>query len=318
MSIAIAAPNLQLPWSSSKEDNKRYQKFLLILLVPFLVLSIVIPFIDVPEPERSQLEKIPEQLARVQLEEKVLPPPPTPTPTPEEKEKPKEEKKEEPKEEKKATPEPKSEPPAQLIEEAKEVAQAEINQFADALSDMRDAFDLEDMSDADQLSQSLGKAAELERAAITSNKVSTSSTGINSAKLSRNTGGVALSGKKDTKVDSKLASATGVASKAKKQSSRDKSKRSEEEIRKTMDKNKGKIDAIYNRALRRNPALEGKVVFNLVIDPNGRVSSASIVSSELDDPALERKLLTRIKLISFGAKDVLQTKINYSIDFLPY
>jgi len=85
-----------------------------------------------------------------------------------------------------------------------------------------------------------------------------------------------------------------------------------------MDKNKAAIFATYNRELRKNPTLEGKVVFKMVIEPNGRVSEASIVSSELDDPALERKLLARVRLINFGAKDVLQTTLNYAIDFLPY
>jgi len=75
---------------------------------------------------------------------------------------------------------------------------------------------------------------------------------------------------------------------------------------------------VYNKALRKNPSLEGKVVFKLVIDESGRVSNASIVSSELNDAALERKLLLRIKLINFGKKNVLQTTLEYALDFLPY
>ncbi|WP_096085607.1 AgmX/PglI C-terminal domain-containing protein [Agaribacterium haliotis] len=326
MASFIAPPNLQLPWASSDDDNRRFKRIFLVLLVPFLVLSIAIPLIKLPEPDRKQLEKLPPQLARVQLEEKKLPPPPPP-PTPEpKKEQPKPEekptpppKKEEPKPESKPTPPPvKEEPPAQLVEEARQVAEAEINQFADALSDMREAFDVGDMSDdASSLTQSAGAAAEVDRSVIGA-AAKAGSGGINTAKLSRDTGGKALSGKKDTKVKSELAAATGKASVAKAKPARDGSKRSEEEIRKTMDKNKGAIDAIYNRALRRNPALEGKVVFKLVIEPTGKVSSASIVSSELEDPALERKLLARVRLINFGQRSVVQTTINYSIDFLPY
>jgi outer membrane biosynthesis protein TonB len=85
-----------------------------------------------------------------------------------------------------------------------------------------------------------------------------------------------------------------------------------------MDANKNAIYAIYNRALRSNPALEGKMVFKIAIEPSGKVSEASVVSSELNDPALERKLLARIRLINFGAKDVLRTQLEYSFDFLPY
>lgn len=320
----IAPPNLLLPWSSSDQDNQRLKKILWILLIPFFLLSVVIPLINIPEPDREELERLPPQLARVVIEKKEIPKPPPPPP----KEEPKEEKKEKPKEEPKKEepkpkePEPKPEPiiepePAKLVE-AQEVAAAEINQFADALADMRDAFELSDVNQ--NITQSTGEAAQVSRDVVGA-KARGGSGGINTSSLSRNTGGVALSGKTTTKVDSQLASATGTATKASKSktgTSRDKAYRSDEDIRKTMDRNKSAIFAVYNKALRKNPALEGKVVFKLVIDAAGRVSDASIVSSELGDPALERRLLLRIKLINFGTKDVLQTTLEYALDFLPY
>lgn len=314
MATPIAAPNLQLPWSSSNEDSKRLLKILVILGIPFILASIAVPLIHVPEPTREELERLPPQLARVQLEEQELPPPPPPPePEPEKEEEPEPEKEEEPEPE---IVEVEETPPAQLIDEAREAAEAEINQFADALSDMRDAFDLSDVN-ADDLTQNSGEAAELDRSVITSGATA-SSGGINTAQMSRDTGGVALSGKQNTKVSSKLADAAGKATKAKKSPARERSLRSNEDIRKVMDANKNAIYAIYNRALRSNPALEGKMVFRLVIEPNGKVSDASVVSSELNDPALERKLLARIRLINFGAKNVLKTPLEYSFDFLPY
>jgi hypothetical protein len=42
-----------------------------------------------------------------------------------------------------------------------------------------------------------------------------------------------------------------------------------------------------------------------------------VVSSELNAPDLEQKLLTRISLFNFGAKDVEQLIVTYPIDFLP-
>ncbi len=318
MATPIAAPNLQLPWSSSSRDNPRFYKILAVLLVPFFILGIVIPMWTVPDLDREDLEKLPPQLARVQIEEQELPPPPPP-----EEEEPEEEPEEEKPEEKEPEPEPEPElevveepEPAQLINEAREVAEAEINQFADALSDMRDAFDLSDVN-ADELTQSTGEAAELDRSMITSG-ATVASGGISTSEMSRNTGGVALSGKQDTKVSSQLADSAGAATKAKKSPPRDRSYRSDEDIRKVMDKNKGAIYAIYNRALRKNPTLEGKVVFKIVIEPSGKVTDATIVSSELAAPTLERKLLARVRLINFGAKDVLKTTLNYSFDFLPY
>ena len=85
-----------------------------------------------------------------------------------------------------------------------------------------------------------------------------------------------------------------------------------------MDDNKGTIFAIYNRALRRDPLLHGRVVFEMVIDPSGGVARLILVSSELSDPALTSRILSRIRLIEFGAEDVNSTRVNYSLDFLPY
>ncbi|HHH45252.1 MAG TPA: energy transducer TonB, partial [Gammaproteobacteria bacterium] len=72
-----------------------------------------------------------------------------------------------------------------------------------------------------------------------------------------------------------------------------------------------------NRALRKDPTLQGKLVIRLTIAPSGKVTSISMVSSELGDPQLERKLVQRIKLFNFGAKAVDSVTITYPIEFLP-
>lgn len=327
MATVLAGPHLQLPWSSTIEDDRRFWRIVGLLLIPFFLLSIAIPIIEVPKKEREELEKLPPQLAKVVLEQQVLPtptpvptPPPTPTPEPEKEEPVKPEdlpKKPEP-EKKVEQPEPVSEPePAKLVERARAQAQAEINQFSDALSEMRDSFDLSEVNA--ELTQSTGKAAQIDRSVIT-NQAKSGSGGIKTSKLSRNTGGVALSGKKTTEVDSKLASPTGTGAKAgtPQAAGGGGGKRSEEQMRKVMDKNKSAMFSIYNRALRKDPTLEGKVVFEMVIEPDGRISSAKIVSSDLKNPALEARLLARIKLINFGEQAVRQTKLIFSFDFLPY
>lgn len=318
----IAAPNLLLPWSSTEDDNKRYWKIFGVLLIPSLIIAIAIPLINVPEIKREELETLPPQLAKIVLEKKELPTPvptpmptakPTATPEIQKEEKKKPPKKEEPKKEI-ATPRPTPQP-AKIVEKAREQAKAEIDQFKDQLSDLRDAFDLSEV-ETTEVTQGTGKAAELSRDVISSG-AKTGSGGINTSKLSRDTGGVAVSGKKTTAaVENKLK--TGDALPKAVQTASDRATRSREEIRKIMDQNKGAIYAIYNRALRANPALEGKVVFKLEIDGSGKVVSAQIVSSELNDPDLESRLIARIRLINFGSKDVLKTTLNYDMDFLPY
>ena len=96
-----------------------------------------------------------------------------------------------------------------------------------------------------------------------------------------------------------------------------KASRSIEEIKLVFERNKGAIYAIYNRALRDDPALQGKVVLELKIAPSGEVVDVRIVSSELKAAELERKLLARIRQFDFGAKDVDLMVVTWPVDFLP-
>jgi len=84
-----------------------------------------------------------------------------------------------------------------------------------------------------------------------------------------------------------------------------------------FDQNKHAIYALYNRALRANPALEGKLVLRLTIAPDGTVTECSVVSSELGDPDLEEKLVQRVMLFRFDAKDVAPVTTTKPIDFFP-
>ena len=52
----------------------------------------------------------------------------------------------------------------------------------------------------------------------------------------------------------------------------------------------------YERELKRNPTLKGKLVVRITVGPDGRVKSASIFSSTLNNDRVERCILTRIRL----------------------
>lgn len=321
MVALVVTPNLELPWSSSQQEDKRFWRVLGALCVPLLILSIAIPFIPLPEPKREELEQLPPQLARVVLEKKELPKPPPPPP-PEEK-KPEEKKPEAKPEEKKPEPKPpepkKPEPePVKLQKAIEQAKQSGVLQFADDLADMRDALDVSDVkTPSANITRATADAAQVERNFISSGAQAKSG-GVNTSALSRDTGGVALSGRETTVVESKLEEVSAAAADNRQQQTREKAFRGDQSIRQKMEEAKGRIFGIYNRALRENPTLQGKVVFKLVIEPNGAVSSAQIVSSELNDADLERKLLAAVRGINFGGSDVLQTTLNYSFDFLPY
>ena len=88
MAITILAPSTQLPWSSSINEDKKFTKIFLILMVPFLISSIAIPLINVPDKTREELEKKPAQLARVVIQKKDIPKAPPPPPKEEKKKSP--------------------------------------------------------------------------------------------------------------------------------------------------------------------------------------------------------------------------------------
>jgi Periplasmic protein TonB, links inner and outer membranes len=317
----VVTPNLELPWASSQDEDKRFWRVLGILCVPLLLLSIAIPLIQLPEPKREELEKLPPQLARVVLEKKELPKPPPPPPPQEEKkpeEKKPEPKPEEKKPESKAVEPKKPEPePVKLQKAIEQAKQSGVLAQMDTLADMRDALDIAEVKKPTANLKSAGVAETVDRNLIGKAATQTSG-GINTAALSRDTGGVALSGRETTVVESKLEEVSAAAADNRQQQTREKAYRGDQAIRQKMEEAKGRIFGIYNRALRENPTLQGKVVFKLVIEPNGSVSNAQIVSSELNDADLERKLLAAVRGINFGASDVLQTTLNYSFDFLPY
>lgn len=179
------------------------------------------------------------------------------------------------------------------------------------------------------------------RALITSNATNGSG-GINTAGYSRNTGGGGLAGRGTTLVEGTIGggggggpggglgvggkgdgsgNGTGVGGGGKGGSltkgGSGKASRSLEDIKLVFERNKGAIYAIYNRALREDPSLQGKVVVKLTIAPAGHVVDVKVESSELHASELEQKLLARIRSFDFGAKDVDQMVVTWPVDFLP-
>jgi TonB family protein len=96
-----------------------------------------------------------------------------------------------------------------------------------------------------------------------------------------------------------------------------KASRTREEVELVFDRNKSAIYALYARALRDNPALQGKVVLEVTIAPSGEVTGCRVVSSDLGDADLERKLVARVKMFRFEARDVVPMTTTKPIEFFP-
>lgn len=318
-----------MPWETDARDAEVFRRWLKIAFTFVIVFGVVIPLLPVPELSREKREALPPQLAEIIMPKpKVKPPPPPPKPKPKPqkkaevaKPKPKPTPKPKPKQIAKATPKPKPKPipkpKPQSVDQARQKAQASgVLAFRDQLADMREALDVDKISTG-AVQRGSGRAASVDRSLITA-KQGARSAGVNVAALSRETGGVALSGRRTTVVEAPKEEAVGPSGGRRTGgASGSGSGRSIEDIRKVFDANKGAIYAIYNRALRQNPDLQGKIVLELTIEPSGSVSNIRVVSSEMNDAALVAKLVSRIQMFNFGARSVSRTTINYPVHFLP-
>ena len=110
---------------------------------------------------------------------------------------------------------------------------------------------------------------------------------------------------------------SGAAAEAQRSGKSAKAARTREEIELVFDKNKSAIYSLYSRALRDNPALQGKVVLEVTIAPSGEVTECRVISSELGDPELERKLVARVKMFRFEDRDVATMTTTKPIEFFP-
>ena len=306
----------QLPWTVSSEQERKFRRLLATILAVALFLGIVWPWIPTPAVDPNQVEEIPPRIAKLLLEHKPPPPPPKPAEPEPEPEPLKEPEPEKVVAEESPPPEAAPEPDIDREQIAREQAQAALLPFTEDLAALADSDVLDKVADSRPLTASVGSAARNERSMITS-KAGTASAGITTANMSRNTGGTGLAGRSTTEIDSPVAAVGQSGGGARRTGTSGKASRSREEIELVFDRNKGAIFALYNRALRMDPTLEGKLVLRLTIAPSGEVTFCEIVSSELNDPELERKLVQRVKLFRFEAKDVEAITTTKPIDFFP-
>ncbi len=306
MSMAIAPYYrlYELPWSPTEAVEKRFRNIVRNLFILAGLLALLITFLPMPERDLAKAPELPDRVVNLIIEKKPPPPPPPP---------PKVEPKETPKPVEKI--EPKPQPPKP---DARQKAQnAGLLKLQDQLADLRDNSVLDKAAMTKNLSGKVGETTSSERSLITS-KVGASSGGINTAALSRGYGSGAgsLTGHTTTQVTSSTLAAQADDG-VKRGSGSTKAARSREEIELVFDRNKGAIYALYSRALRDKPDLKGKVVLELTIAPTGEITQCRVVSSELNDADLERKLVARVKSFRFEARDVETITTTKPIDFFP-
>jgi periplasmic protein TonB len=299
MSLGLAPyfRRFELPWGLGEESERRFVKLLRTMLIIATILAIIIALLPQRERTRMKPEDLPDRVVQL-IVEKPKPPPPPPPPEPEpETEKPK------PVE----TPKPVEKPKPNVRNQG-------MLALADELADLRDQnLDLKDP----QLKTPVADARS-ERNLITS-QAGRASGGINTANMARGFGGGA--GAIGTHTSTQVQHGTGLdpnaGGKVQRSGSSGKASRAREEVEIVFDRNKGALYALYGRALREKPELAGKLVLEFTIAPSGEITNVRVVSSELNDPELEKKIVARVRQIRFKPADVEPLTVSKPIDFFP-
>ncbi|RDH81168.1 MAG: energy transducer TonB [endosymbiont of Galathealinum brachiosum] len=296
-----------MPWTTQGDDEKRFRKIMLITLLFTLVLGYLIPLWDLPLQTRDELTEVPERLAKLMVKKQPPPPPPKVQPKLEKLDK-------KDKKPRKDVPKPKTE----KAKKARKVAEtAGLLAFKDNFSELMDSSVDQKLGSQARLSNKGQKARKVSRSLVTA-QAEGASGGISTSSLSRNTGsgGKSIGGVGFSRVESAIGS--DFFGEERPLSDGPGPSRTDEEIQIVFDRYKAALYRIYNRELRKNPTLQGKLVLKLTIETNGKVSACSLESSDMEAPALEKKIVERVKKFNFGAKEgVPAITILYPIDFLP-
>jgi len=281
-----------LPWSDTDNDQ-RFNKVAKKVFLIFLILFIVVPFLPTPEVKKDKFDELPPRFARLLIKPPVKPIIKKSEPKKIEKKKKKKEvkkkiKKKVKKKAKKKKTKPKPKP------SAKKIAQSIFDSAGfDELADLRDDFNIASLKNS-KLKITKKRSTKFDTSGVLTSKASSGSGGIGSSKavISGNT---KLAGRNTTNVRSTIATSSS-------------SRRarptgwSDEEIQLVFQRKKGSIDSIYNRALRKDPGLHGTILLKITINASGTVIKIVILSSELNNKALEKRIRLRIKRFNFGAK----------------
>lgn len=333
-----------MPWTKEVESERQFRRAVLVAFIICFVFGSLIPLIKVPIPDRSVVvAEIPKRL--VKLVKKELPKP-APKPVPKQVQ-------EEPKQ---AQKEPKPRPEQQKPDKQrkggspdkkptklaaggggkasaarKKIQHVGVLKFKNAFADLMKETPVAKLGTDARLSNKSPRVkgqAVARRSLVAMQEKGGSSGGISNVGVSRNVGngnvdrlGGGGNGRGDgsgigwVRVESAIADLE--------ESSRPLSDglamgRTDEEIQIVFDRYKAALYRIYNKELREDPTLRGKILLRISIETSGAVSMCKVESTDLASTELVAKIVERIKRFNFGPKEGVQKMtILYPIDFLP-
>ena len=299
-------------WSQGGEDDRRFRKTATNALLACLAFALILPMIPLPVPKPEEAADVPERVITMMMQEKPKPKPvEVPVPPPKQIAEVKPVEKPEPQKTVKPTaqePKPDDAPgPAQGI-----------LAFREKLDSFKDAPIVARLGSQAKINNADQSSVQPERSMLTTNAPG-SSGGIHLAALSRDFGSGgdergAIQGAALTRASSKISASGG--------NDRPLSDgavlaRTDEEIQIVFDRYKAALYRLYNRELRKDPTLQGKMILRLTIEPSGSVSACALHATDMHAPELVTQVVEKVRTFDFGAKDVPAITIVYPIDFLP-
>jgi predicted flap endonuclease-1-like 5' DNA nuclease len=339
-----------MPWTKEAESESRFRRAILVAIILCFVFGAPISLIKIPIPDRSDtVVEIPKRLVQLVKEDLPKPAPvkkPVPKQVPEETNQAKEKPKPTPDKQHKPDKPPKAGGPAKkqtklatakgggAAAARKKANHVGVLKFKDAFAGLMNETPVAKLGTEARLSNKSFRVkgqAVAQRSLVAIQGKGGSSGGISNFGVSRNIGngnvgrlgGGGGSGIGDgtgsgvgfVRVESAIANLE--------ESSRPTSDglaagRTDEEIQIVFDRYKAALYRIYNRELRKDPTLGGKILMRISIEPNGSVSMCKVESTDLASPELVANIVERIKRFNFGPKEgVPKMTILYPIDFLP-
>ncbi len=314
---------LVMPWARGCEEDQRFLRSLAASVLVCVLAGWLVSIIDLPIPERDEVIKVPERVAKLVREEMRRPPPAAveeevvvdeeiPEPEPEV---------------------PEEQPPETLKESAEKGLVAEVDEpkpreavkskgilaFRESFANRANVRPLAGLGTSASFSSGGDQAVGRPQRSMVTTMAPGSSGGINLASISRDVGGGGgggMAGVQATRVASSIGGngsgngrpLAGGASAG----------RTDEEIQIVFDRYKASLYRLYNRELRKDPTLRGQLVLRMTIEPDGSVSFCALQSSDMNAPTLAQQIVDRVRNFDFGAKeDIVAVTIIYPIDFLP-
>jgi protein TonB len=295
-----------LSWSGLHEEDRRFHRILMQTLLICLATGVITPHIRIPQPDVNSAEQPPLRRVRLLAEQPGAASRPAPVPAV-------------PVVTAPAKPQtaPVPRPVAPVITPRQKAAKSGVLAMSDALAELQ-ATTPKTGATAGQADTAVQSVTTPSQPSMLTANVTRGSKGIDGGVTHQSVlGAGSLPDREDSRHggSSRAGRAPAMGRTAALSSGVG---RSEQEIQEILDRNKGAMYTLYNRELRKDTSLQGKLVMSITIATTGKVTRCVILSSELDAASLEQQLVALIQRIDFGSKPgapAVTTKIP--IEFFP-